>query len=677
MGIMRFFRKKSPWLLHFNSGSCLPGDVELIMGDGSIKRIDELVEHYLCGREANPHAFADADGKIVSWNGHSAEVRPLVRVHKLLAPNELLEITTSSGIPVRLTPDHKVLVDGPSGPEWVEAGKLKVGCYLYSPRTISIDESAAPDVIDCLPESYICHITPNKLERIKRELKRTKAAEALGINRSRMNRGTFTIEELKKICRALRISWQDVKREIVKVSGKNFVREIYQMKIDENLMRLLGLIASDGYISVKRDEEHANYKISFSSTERALIDDFIQLYREWSGRDKAAVDTDRRTGVTVVSIYDPILAHVAKQLGFRGVGGEVDLRPIFRLPRTFIAHFLGGYFDGDGHIEVHREGDRERIGIGFTTVSPERAKMVHLLLKRIGIASKVRHAVNKSESGTLYKVLVDDPIDIWRFIQLVPVKHPKKVSRSKTVLKLLNQRKKKQSSLAHVPLECGRLLRAIRKEYGLKQKDIHRWANFISGIENGRRIQKQTLARIIASLEKVVNPADENLQKLRAWASGEYYLDRVRSIKRVPSTERWVYNLTVDGTHSFIPEGSFVVKNCNGCDIEILAALTPRYDIERMGMKLCGSPRHADILVVTGPVTRQARERLLRIYEQMPEPKIVVGVGSCPASGCAFHDCYNVVGPLDKHLPVAAYVPGCPPRPEAIIHGLLKVLEKV
>ncbi|KUO39339.1 MAG: hypothetical protein APZ16_06720 [Candidatus Hadarchaeum yellowstonense] len=116
---------------------------------------------------------------------------------------------------------------------------------------------------------------------------------------------------------------------------------------------------------------------------------------------------------------------------------------------------------------------------------------------------------------------------------------------------------------------------------------------------------------------------------------------------------------------------------CNGCDIELLAALTPRYDVERFGVKLKGSPRHADILVVTGPVTRQTRERLLRVYEQMPEPKAVVALGSCPASGCAFHDCYNTLAPLDKHIPVAAYVPGCPPRPEAIIFALVKVLEKM
>jgi len=115
--------------------------------------------------------------------------------------------------------------------------------------------------------------------------------------------------------------------------------------------------------------------------------------------------------------------------------------------------------------------------------------------------------------------------------------------------------------------------------------------------------------------------------------------------------------------------------SCNGCDIEILATLTPRYDVERLGVKLYGSPRHADVLIVTGPVTRQARERLIRTYEQMPEPKFVVSVGSCSISGGVFDGCYNVGGSVDEVIPVDVYIPGCPPRPEAIIDGIIQLLK--
>ena len=117
--------------------------------------------------------------------------------------------------------------------------------------------------------------------------------------------------------------------------------------------------------------------------------------------------------------------------------------------------------------------------------------------------------------------------------------------------------------------------------------------------------------------------------------------------------------------------------SCNGCDIEILATLTPRYDLERLGVRLQGSPRHADVLICTGPVTRQARERLLRTYEQMPDPKFVVAVGSCGVASGAFHGCYNVIGSIDEVIPVDAYIPGCPPRPEAIIDGVVKLVNSI
>ena len=116
---------------------------------------------------------------------------------------------------------------------------------------------------------------------------------------------------------------------------------------------------------------------------------------------------------------------------------------------------------------------------------------------------------------------------------------------------------------------------------------------------------------------------------------------------------------------------------CNGCDIEILDLLTPRYDVERLGILNEASPRHADILVCTGPVTRQSHDRLIRIYEQIPAPKWVVAVGSCSCSGGVFRGGYNVIGGIDQVLPVAMYIPGCSCRPEAMIEGFAMLLETI
>jgi NADH-quinone oxidoreductase B subunit len=113
---------------------------------------------------------------------------------------------------------------------------------------------------------------------------------------------------------------------------------------------------------------------------------------------------------------------------------------------------------------------------------------------------------------------------------------------------------------------------------------------------------------------------------------------------------------------------------CNACDIEIIAALTPRYDLERFGVLLKGTPRHADVLVCSGPVTREVEPRLKRIYEQMAEPKFVIAVGTCACTGGVFTGCYNIKGGIDSVIPVSAYIPGCPVSPKAIIDGAVKLL---
>ena len=115
-------------------------------------------------------------------------------------------------------------------------------------------------------------------------------------------------------------------------------------------------------------------------------------------------------------------------------------------------------------------------------------------------------------------------------------------------------------------------------------------------------------------------------------------------------------------------------SSCNGCDIEILACLTPMYDVERFGIINTGNPKHADIFVVTGSVNEQNRYVIKNIYDQMPDPKVVVAVGICACSGGVFRECYNVAGGVDTVIPVDVYVPGCATRPESIIDGIVRAL---
>ena len=115
-------------------------------------------------------------------------------------------------------------------------------------------------------------------------------------------------------------------------------------------------------------------------------------------------------------------------------------------------------------------------------------------------------------------------------------------------------------------------------------------------------------------------------------------------------------------------------SSCNGCDIETLACLTPIFDVERLGVVNTGNPKHADIFLVTGAVNEQSQAVIRNIYHQLPEPKVVVAVGTCAASGGIFRECYNISGGVDSVIPVDVYVPGCAARPEAIIDGVVQAL---
>ena len=117
--------------------------------------------------------------------------------------------------------------------------------------------------------------------------------------------------------------------------------------------------------------------------------------------------------------------------------------------------------------------------------------------------------------------------------------------------------------------------------------------------------------------------------------------------------------------------------SCNGCDIEILAALTPKFDVERFGIINIGDPKQADVLLVTGPANHRNQRVLRSVYDQMATPKLVIAVGTCACTGGVFHNCPNVLGGIDKVIPVDVYIPGCAARPEQIIDGVILALEKL
>ena len=133
-------------------------------------------------------------------------------------------------------------------------------------------------------------------------------------------------------------------------------------------------------------------------------------------------------------------------------------------------------------------------------------------------------------------------------------------------------------------------------------------------------------------------------------------------LKKASARSPWLYRINAG--------------SCNGCDVELATtALIPRFDVERLGCKYCGSPKHADIVLITGLMTTRLKEKVMTIIKEIPEPKVTVAVGICPVSGCVYADSYAVEGPVDNFIPIDINILGCPPRPQAIIAGLAQAID--
>lgn len=134
------------------------------------------------------------------------------------------------------------------------------------------------------------------------------------------------------------------------------------------------------------------------------------------------------------------------------------------------------------------------------------------------------------------------------------------------------------------------------------------------------------------------------------------------SLSRFAGKSPWLYRINAG--------------SCNGCDVELATtAIIPRYDVERLGCQYCASPKHADIVLITGPLTARVKDKVLSLYDEIPNPKVTVAIGICPISGGVFRESYTMSRPVDEHISVDVNVPGCPPRPQAIIEGIAKAIK--
>ena len=523
--------------------ACLPYEEEVILGDGTFVPIGSLVE-----------SFDHTTGRtILSQNEVTCKTAGITDVQKLPAPSHLLEIKTRVGQALRLTPDHRVLIDTSEGPTWVEARMLTPGLKLYAPRKIKI-QGTPVRLVDLLPDDVLVvnASLKEKARCVLREIFGTFEAAAQRLNIKVRNLYTrayhLSLGDLRKICAATPLKWDHVAAEakILTYSGGPHT-ELGTEYVTSDLAYLVGLIAADGSVSSAKAKR---LEVQFGNTTPALVEAFTNAYHA-AFPNRPAVFGQRKNNMQVTSIKNRLLASIVRELT------ADNYRPIFKLPEDLIAAFLRGYFDGDGSIRIHKSGTSGRLYYHFG-YAPEETEGIHLLLKRIGILSNIFTYPKR------VNLEIANRQDILRFIELVGSNHPRKKARMEEIAPALALPSKTRGGLFEsLPLECGQRLKSIRARYGIGTTDLPISPPNLRAIERERcRITKPTLQRLVAYLQERISPDDRDLYALRKFLGWEFYLDEVADVQQVPTNGPFVYDVTVADTHRFIPKGAFVVSNC-------------------------------------------------------------------------------------------------------------------
>jgi len=547
-------------------------------------------------------------GSILSFRNNSPRIENVVSAYKLKAPRKIVRVKSVTST-LKLTSSHKVLVNDYSGNVWKKANELKIGDYVFSPKKIDINTKNLPKIIECIDDTWIIHLDKKTKKKLIKKLRQkfgtvSDACRKLDISYKRLIHSLegLYLREIENILEVLNEDIEKFKEKITKFSKKGQFYNLKKKYPDERLMYLLGLIESDGYITSRKNVIH---KICFDNTEKELIDIFIEYLKHWVGNSKVSYyNPKKQPSLYRAYTYSRFFTQICQFFGLRTSKEDLtDLRKIFQLPENLIASFIAGYFDGDGSAVIIEDEDRRkpRITLEFSMKEERIAKQIQLLLKRIGIISIVNSSRNNSTFGLkiMHRVRISFADEILDFIEKIPIKHPGKKIKFSRIRSLLLKHKKKQSKLNQASLYCNFLIKKIREENNLKRGELSE-PTFLLMIENGKRIQKHTVKRIIKSFIKL-GVKSKDVKKLHELISNNFYLDPIKEIKEVEFKDEFVYDFTVQGTHCYIPSGGFLISNCNGCAIECLPLITPKYDVERFGIVLKPSARHADILLVTGP----------------------------------------------------------------------------
>jgi V/A-type H+-transporting ATPase subunit B len=532
---------------------CLEGSTEIILEDGTIQPISEF-------------AKVPSRASLLGWDGTKPHTGRITRVWKIRSPATLLRIRTRSGTELRVTKDHKILVDTPEGPQMVPAERLGLGDEIYSARQIEVPRPWHPNILELLGAgelTFFVHMRDGLIDELLRERFGSvrRACRALGLNYSRLSESStkrcYTVGDLLAISRAVGVELASLSGEIERITaGKKEGLKLAAPAelIGADLMYLLGLIASDG--TIYESEAQGVYYASFTNRE----DQLIRLFQEGLGKLFPGVNIQlhpNQDGVWMARVNSRILTQIAKSLGLTS-----DLKPIFRLPAPLVAAFLRGYFDGDGYCKLGHGGHKARIVLTSSDIL--RAKRLQQLLKRLGIASRLQVRRNSGRLGQheVCDVIVEGKSFVIRFIEEVGSNHPKKAERFQQVLRMYEEAPEVANDFERAPRICGPLLRRLRERYGIKARELGP-SSTLSQVESGRR--RTSIARFkrwAKPISEVADANDPDLKRLMELLDGHFILDKIIQIEECKSEEGFVYDLTVEPSHNFLVENGLIVSNC-------------------------------------------------------------------------------------------------------------------
>ncbi len=576
---------------------CVPKGELITLADGSFDKVENVIETVADQR----------DLEVLSFKNPHFVKKPIGELFVHTAPKKLAHITTTNNNLIKLTTNHKVLVDKPEGLTWVEAGKLKRNDRLLSMRTTNLsteerEENKPFYLIDFLPDEikvfdnkFLVQLRDAMLEKYS---KFAKASKGLGIkyrklysafyfpkkSRYRLPRYRLSISETRAICRNIGLDWEIAKQGINKFGvPKAPGCELKKLILDENIMYLAGLVASDGCVR----HRGKGTSVQFTNSEKTLTDNFNRIAKSLFGvLPKTYIVNPRKSssgGVTIIGrkpvsisfINNPIIGKLMMGLGIghkRKKGEKVESwtgEIISRLSPRLISAFMRGLFDGDGHVT--------NTHILITTGTYRGAQYIFLLFKKLGISTYI----TKGTRG--YQVGTRSFGDYARFRNLISSNHPKK--RKKMDSTTLSFDKNHVVRTDSVPFKCGRILKKLLQKYK-RSIEITKLAVDYKSIEAWTKIKcrasKEKLKLLLESLKEKIDREDILYQELLKWVQSNITFEKVKTVEKVRYNEREVYNFSVPGTHNYLVNG-IVAKNCQSFAPNHVCIVKP----ERLG--LCGA----------------------------------------------------------------------------------------